>query len=57
MIIVKKIWIISFITGLLMILNKTEISRYISDVNGIFAAGIILSLGSGIGLLIEMYRK
>ena len=54
---VKKIWIISFITGLLMILNKTEISRYISDVNGIFAAGIILSLVSGIGLIIEMYRK
>lgn len=53
----KKIWISSFITGLLMILNNTEISRYISDVNGIFAAGIILSLVSGIGLLMEMYRR
>ena len=53
----KKIWTVSFICGLLMILNKIEISRYISDVNGIFAAGIILSLISGIGLLIEMYRR
>lgn len=53
----KVLWAVLFVQGLLMILNKIEISRYISDLNGVCAAGIILSSVSGVGLLLEMYGK
>lgn len=51
------IWVIAFVIGLIMILNKIQISRFVSDVNGVFTAGIILSVVSGIGLLLELYAK
>ncbi|MDY3928388.1 MAG: hypothetical protein SOZ34_03390 [Clostridia bacterium] len=51
------IWAIAFVIGLIMILNKIQISRFVSDVNGVFTAGIILSVVSGIGLLLELYAK
>lgn len=54
---VITIWAAAFIIGLIMILNKIQISRYVSDVNGVFTAGIILSVVSGLGLLLEMYGK
>lgn len=47
----------AFIIGIFMILNKIQISRYVSDLNGVFTAGIILSIVSGLGLLLEMYGK
>ena len=53
--IIKVIWAAVFIAGLIMILNKIQISRYVSDISGIFAAGIALSALSGLGLLPEMY--
>lgn len=53
----KILWAVLFVLGSLMILNKIEISRYISDLNGVFAAGVILSSVSGIGLLLEMYGE
>ena len=55
--IVTITWAAAFIIGLFMILNKIQISRYVSDLNGVFTAGIILSIVSGLGLLLEMYGK
>lgn len=52
---IAAIWAAAFVIGLIMILNQMQISRYISDINGVFAAGIILSAVSGMGLLFEMY--
>lgn len=51
----KILWAVLFVLGLLMILNKINISRYISDLDGVFTAGVILSSVSGIGLLLEIY--
>ena len=51
------IWAAAFIIGLFMILNKIRISRYVSDLNGVSTAGIILSVVSGMGLLFELYGK
>ena len=41
---IVAIWAVAFVVGLLMILNKIQISRYVSDLNGVFTAGIILSV-------------
>lgn len=54
---IAAIWVAVFIIGIFMILNKIQISRYVSDLNGVSTAGIILSVVSGIGLLLEMYGK
>lgn len=54
---IAAIWVAAFIIGIFMILNKIQISRYVSDLNGVSTAGIILSVVSGIGLLLEMYGK
>lgn len=54
---ITTIWAAAFIIGLFMILNKIQISRYVSDLNGIFTAGIILSVVSGLGLLLELYGR
>lgn len=50
-------WATAFIIGLFMILDRIRISRYVSDLNGVFTAGIILSVVSGMGLLLELYGK
>ena len=50
-------WTVVFVFGIVMILGSVQISRYISDLNGVFTAGIILSIISGIGLLLELYGK
>ncbi len=54
---IGTIWTAAFIIGLYMILNKIQISRYVSDFNRVFTAGIILSIVSGFGLLLELYGK
>ena len=54
---ITTIWTAAFIIGLYMILNKIQISRYVSDFNRVFTAGIILSIVSGFGLLLELYGK
>ena len=50
-------WTVVFVFGIVMILGSVQISRYISDLNGVFTAGIILSIISGLGLLLELYGK
>lgn len=51
------LWSILFATGLLMVLFRTEISRFISELTSLLAAGCILAAVAGAGLLIELYRK
>ena len=54
---IAAIWAAAFVVGLFMILNKIQISRYVSDLNGVSTAGIILAVVSGLGLLLEIYGK
>lgn len=46
-----------FAVGLLLIVFRMEISRYVSDADAILAAGCILSLVSGAALLVGIARK
>lgn len=46
-----------FVAGLLMVLFRIEISRYLSDMTALFAAGCILAVIAGAGLLIELYQN
>ena len=50
-------WTVAFIFGIIMILGSVQISRYISDLNRVFTAGIIISVVSGLGLLLELYGR
>lgn len=51
------LWTVLFVAGLFTVLFRMEISRYISDLTALFAAGCILAAVAGAGLLIELYRK
>ena len=51
------LWAVLLVTGIIMILFRMNISRYISDLTALLVAGIILAAVSGIGLLLEIYRK
>ncbi len=53
----KYIWIVLFIIGLLMILNSEEWTRWLGREKSWIIVGIILSVFSGIGILLEMYKK
>ena len=53
----RKIWIILFIIGIVMILGASEFSRFLANEINWYTAGIILSVISGFGLLFEMYFK
>ena len=50
----RKIWIILFIIGIVMILGASEFSRFLANEINWYTAGIILSIVSGLGLLFEM---
>ncbi|MDO4516504.1 MAG: hypothetical protein Q4C76_05130 [Bacillota bacterium] len=50
-------WAALFVLGLFTVLFRLEISRYLSDPVALFAAGCILSLISGVGLLAAVYRS
>lgn len=51
------IWVVLFALGLCMVLFRLTLSRYLSDPVALFAAGCILSLISGVGLLATAYRR
>jgi predicted MFS family arabinose efflux permease len=53
----RKIWIILFIIGIVMILGASEFSRFLANEISWYTAGIILSIVSGLGLLFEMYFR
>lgn len=50
------LWSILFAAGLLMVVCRMGISRYVSDVTALLAAGGILAAVSGAGVLFELYR-
>lgn len=55
----KKIWLwtVLFVMGLFTVLFRMELSRYISDLTSLLAAGCILAVIAGAGLLMELYRS
>lgn len=46
-----------FVVGLIMILGASKFSRWIGNENSCYIAGAILSIFSGIGILLEIYIK
>lgn len=55
----KKIWLwtVLFVVGLFTVLFRMDLSRYISDLTSLLAAGCILAVIAGTGLLMELYGK
>lgn len=51
------VWAGLFVLGLLMVLCRMEISRYLSDAAALLVGGGILAAVSGAGLLLELYRR
>lgn len=51
------LWTALFTIGISLILFRLSLSRYISDAAALFVAGLIFTFVSGIGLLLELYRK
>lgn len=53
----KIIWSVFFIIGLVMILNSENWTRWIGRERDWVIAGVILSVVTGCGLLLELYKK
>ena len=51
----KVIWKALFALGLILMLARMEISRYLSDQTALLVAGGMLALVSGAGVLLEQY--
>ena len=51
------IWAGLFLLGLLTVLCRMELSRYLSDASALLVGGGILAAVSGAGLLLELYRR
>ena len=47
------VWSVLFVLGLVMVLFRMDISRYLSDITGLLVTGSILSVFSGVGMLME----
>lgn len=52
----KVIWKALFALGLILMLARMEISRYLSDQTALLVAGGMLTLVSGAGVLLEQYH-
>ena len=50
------VWSVLFVLGLVMVLFRMDISRYLSDITGLLVTGSILSVFSGAGMLIKWYK-
>lgn len=53
----KTMWTIFFVIGMILILFSYNLSRYLSNEYACIVAGGILSVLSGVGILLEMYKK
>lgn len=49
------LWKILFVLGLFAIVFRLDISRFTSDVTALLTGGIVLSVVSGAGILLETY--
>ena len=50
------VWSVLFVLGLVMVLFRMDISRYLSDITGLLVTGSILSVFSGAEMLMERYK-
>ena len=50
------VWSVLFVLGLMMVLFRMDISRYLSDITGLLVTGSILSVFSGAGMLMKWYK-
>ena len=50
------VWSVLFVLGLVMVLFRMDISRYLSDITALLVTGSILSLFSGAGMLMKWYK-
>ena len=50
------VWSVLFALGLVMVLFRMDISRYLSDITGLLVTGSILSVFSGAGMLMKWYK-
>ncbi|MBQ7956371.1 MAG: hypothetical protein IJ282_11620, partial [Lachnospiraceae bacterium] len=50
------VWSVLFVLGLVMVLFRMDISRYLSDITALLVTGSILSVFSGAGMLMEWYK-
>lgn len=51
------LWAVLFVIGLLTVIFRMDISRFLSDETALLAGGAILALFSGAGLLTELYQN
>ena len=50
------VWSVLFMLGLVMVLFRMDISRYLSDITALVVTGSILSVFSGAEMLMERYK-
>ncbi len=50
------VWSVLFVLGLVMVLLRMDISRYLSDITALLVTGSILSVFSGAEMLMERYK-
>lgn len=50
------VWSVLFVLGLVIVLFRMDISRYLSDITGLLVTGSILSVFSGAGMLMKWYK-
>ena len=50
------VWSVLFVLGLVMVLFRMDISRYLSDITGLLVTGSILSVFSGAGMPMKWYK-
>lgn len=51
------IWIAALGLGLLMLLFRMEISRYMADLTALLIAGTVLAVFGAAGILLELYIR
>ena len=50
------VWSVLFVLGLVIVLFRMDISRYLSDITGLLVTGSILSVFSGAGMPMKWYK-
>lgn len=51
------IWIAVFVVGILTLLCRMEISRYMADLSALLIVGTVLSVFGAAGILLELYIR
>lgn len=51
------IWIAALAVGILTLLFRMEISRYMADLTALLIVGTVLSVFGAVGILLELYIR